>query len=946
MSGSGYSLRDDATQLTPLTYFNPNTSEQLQRSIAQQRAIQEQQWAAVQGGYTASDMAYRAFTGQPLHMAGPNVQAAMMNAGGYAAARGWLGAGSPYAMMQGVQQSLGGGGFTMTGIGGSLAGGYAARQMGVTLSRQLYSEVENNFFQGGAGMAHRTHGLNRTDMGMVMDQLSQRGAFAGMNIGKVEQLSAARLHDMSRDAMLSGNEKLQREIAQLKPGDLKSTINPQTARQINQIIEDSAAALGSLRDIFGNQSMDVLMQEAERLTGMQFSSGSSAKAIKGRLDQMTTTGRMFGINPRAMAELDFNASAHGAMTQAQMGGGHASDYFRMSAARSPAVNTAAISKHRDLQAAAQRAAAEGRYIHVPSLEEISAQTAEGAAGFANYDRLALGMSFVADNMLSDAGRATHMQLIKEMGNQTSQEASNAVQVRMRDNARADLVAQGFTAEQANAMLAAQERRAGTAEGSAAMMRGLRNDTNTALGGAATMAETRSRQGRQIDYYRKQSGIGDEHSDLVKTFHTTFNTEQREKIARALANGDAEGLDAIANDAEFASLLRANGADPAAFMAQLQGGGKMLGRQLEFFNTQAATSKSLRNTYSVADERNFNRNYAAQKLADTVYGNTRGQMSLPELMSQALAGNQTVDDVMVLRAARDAGTYGDQMATGELNSAGGLDFAAGQGEALRKMLAAKGFNLSDEEFKNLGTGDGLGSLIRKLEGSGMMVTSEARDGKMHWNFGTEEMKKEVTSGLEKELAATNARNMLGMDKDEYEAFQSKSKSGYLELLKKAGAEVAADGTLTAEQQTGFAKHAQGLAVDYLFGRVDAEGKATAEGSAGRKFGKRKIDDWLKSIGEDPGSSKSMAAMKHMRDNAEAFIPALEAEEKKLRDEAESSKSERVKTEKKEAADRIRDVRSTLSAGGRNFIGTVMVNNALLMALSEVGGGGTGAVDKTG
>lgn len=942
---NGYSLRDDATQLTPLNNFYPNTSEQLHKTVMQQRAMQDQQWAAVQGGYAAADMAYRAFAGQPLQLAGPNVQAAMMNAGGYASARGWLGGGSTSTLMQGVQQSLGGGGFSMTGIGGSLAGGYAARQMGVTMSRQLYSEVENNFFQGGAAMQHRAHGLNRGDMGMVMDQLSQRGAFAGMNIGSVEQLSAGRLHDMSRDAMLSGNEKLQREIAQMKPGDLKSTINPQTARQINQIMEDSAAALGSLRDIFGNQSMDVLMKEAERLTGMQFSGGNSAKTIRGRLDQMSTSSRLFGFNSRAFAELDFNTSAHGAMTRAQLGGGHASDYFRQSAAASPFALTGAASQHRSLQAAAQRAASEGRYLHVPSVEELAAQNAAGAANFQNYDRLALGMSFVADNMLSDEGRMRHMSLIKEMGNQTTQEASNAVQARMRDNARADLVSQGFTSEQANAMLTAQERRAGTTEGSTAMMRGLRNDTNTALGRAAVTQETRSRQGKQIDYFRKQSGIGDEYADVVNTLQTTFSGEQREKIAKALASGDIEGLQMMAlKDSEMSSLLRESGKNPAAFFSQLTAGGKTLGKQLDFFNTQAATSKSLRNTVSVADERAFNRNYAAQKLADTVYGNTRGQMSLPELMTQALMGNQTVDDVMVLRAARENGGYGDQLVGGTLNKAGGLDFAAGQGEALKEMLKKQGIKLSDEEFKSLNNGAGLGALMQRLEGSGMMVTSEARDGKFHWNFGTSKMKQEVTEKLEGELADINARNMLGMSEDEYTTFQKDTKDGYLGRLRKLGDGIAADGTLTAEQQSGLAVHQRTKAVDYLFGRVGANGKTTKEDSVSRQFGKRKIDEWMSAIAEDPGSSKSQAAMKHMKDNADVLLPALEGEEKKLRDEAESSKSDRVAKEKREAADRIRDVRTTLSAGGRTFLGTMLVNNAAMLAVTEVGG--QGGVDNAG
>lgn len=927
----GWTLSDDYTGLSPLGNFNPLPSEAYNRSAIQQRSIQDQQWAAIRAGYGSADMAYRAFAHQPLHMASPNTQAAWLNAGGMAAARGILGSGSPYTMMQGVQQALGGGGFTMEGVGGSMAGSYAARQMGVSVSRQMYSDVEGHFFQGNTPRRHRTHGLDRSDMGIVMGQLSERGAFAGMNVGSVEMMTERRLHDLSNQARQTGDTKLEQEIARLKPGDMRTTFNPQTGERIKKILEDSASALSSLRDVFGGQSMDVLMKEAERLTGMSFNTAAGAKAIKGRVEQMVTTARSFGMDPRAYAEMEFNTSVHGAMERTKLGGGTPDSYFRQTAAASPFAMQAAAQQHRSLQAAAQRAAVEGRHITVPAIEEIAAQNAAGAAAFTNFDRSVLGMSYLADNRMTDEARQTHLKLVAEMGDQTSLEAANAVKNRMRANVVEDLQRQGFSAEEAQAMLNRQEQRAATTEGSAAQRRGLRDDTNSVMGAAAVKQATRTRQGKQVDYYRRMAGIGDEYSGLVKTYQSTFSREQKDQIAKMLSSGDMEGLQAFMNDSDTQALLKDAGTSSEAFLAQLQKGGAKLGQDLEFFNTEANNSVALRNTQSLADEKAALRNYAAQKVADNFLGGNRGQMSLPDLVSQALAGNQTVDDLMVFRAAQASGQYGDQIMSTGLNATGGLDMDPEKMNQLQNVLESAGMSLgqifgTDDEtaLQRLGTGEGLGHLVKSLEGKGLLVTSSVDNGKVSWNFGTDKVKKEMTDKLEADMKKTSAMDMLGMSEEEYDAFKLKTDEGFLDVMRQSGMQVGPDGKLTADQLEAKAQFEKGEMVKRLF--------APGSGADGGK----KIDEWINNIALDPSSTESAKAMNFMRDNASAMLPALEEQEKKLREEAKNSGNERVAKEKTEAADRLRNVRQTLAnTSGPSYAGTLLVNNALLMALHTLG-----------
>jgi hypothetical protein len=235
-----------------------------------------------------------------------------------------------------------------------------------------------------------------------------------------------------------------------------------------------------------------------------------------------------------------------------------------------------------MEAAALRASANGRHVLVPPLEELVEQNIKGAVAFADYDRLALAMSFIADNRLSPEARDQHMLLIREMAEQASQEESNAVQARMRTNAQEDLIRQGFAVEEAKVLVTGQERRAGSSEGAAAMLRGLKDFTISALAQASVLEETRTRQGKQIEYYRKSVGIEESHSGLLQTFYMTFGCAERERIAQALAEGDMDGLDKMFQEPDIASLLEGGAFSAETFNKQLQEGGTVLGKAARVF----------------------------------------------------------------------------------------------------------------------------------------------------------------------------------------------------------------------------------------------------------------------------------------------------------------------------------------------------------------------------
>lgn len=442
------------------------------------------------------------------------------------------------------------------------------------------------------------------------------GGVASVTVGQLSDDQIARLNGTSKTASIDRNaiKRLSAEASK-QPATSVANNDPPKMPSAEASKQPATSVAGNVpsktTESAGNES-SLPASKSKSFNSNSEPAGSAPAAVNidGIISQLKTESQLFGFELNTYADLYGNAADFAASIMAQKGTGDASDYVRFAAAIAQHALSAASIRHREMEAAALRASASGRHVLVPPLEELVEQNIKGAVAFADYDRLALAMSFISDNHLSPEARDQHRLLIREMAEQASQEESNAVQARMRTNAQEDLIGQGFSVEEAKVLVTGQERRAGSSEGFAAMLRGLKDFTISALAQASVLEETRTRQGKQIEYYRKTVGIEESHSGLLQTFYMTFGCAERERIAQTLAEGDMDGLDKMFQEPDIASLLEGGDFSAETFNKQLQEGGTVLGKQLGFFNTEALLAKTLRNNVSVSEERAYYRDYAA------------------------------------------------------------------------------------------------------------------------------------------------------------------------------------------------------------------------------------------------------------------------------------------------------------------------------------------------
>jgi hypothetical protein len=167
-------------------------------------------------------------------------------------------------------------GFTVggnMGRGGPVFGGGVVTD---AMSRSVFDTVKNNFFDQVTGLPKKAaHGLNMSQMGEAMGQLTSRGAFRGMEIGDINL-----------------NEKGVYEFKQ----------NEQKMEKVNKIFSDYAGMLKDARQIFGDLPIADLTQNAERLIGTSLREMGSVSAMRNRMANITATSAAFGLNPAAVAE--------------------------------------------------------------------------------------------------------------------------------------------------------------------------------------------------------------------------------------------------------------------------------------------------------------------------------------------------------------------------------------------------------------------------------------------------------------------------------------------------------------------------------------------------------------------------------------------------------------------------------------------------------------------
>lgn len=193
-----------------------------------------------------------------------------------AVSSGLVPGGSPTQLAANVQQMVATQGFTVggnIGRGSPVFGGGSITDM---MSRSVFDSIKNNFYDQVSGLPKRAaHGLNMSQMGEAMGQLTARGAFRGMDIGEINI-----------------NEEGIYEFKQ----------NEHKMEKVNKIFSDYAGMLKDARQIFGDLPIAELTQNAERLVGTSIRELGSVSAMRNRMANIQATSAAYGLNPAAVAQ--------------------------------------------------------------------------------------------------------------------------------------------------------------------------------------------------------------------------------------------------------------------------------------------------------------------------------------------------------------------------------------------------------------------------------------------------------------------------------------------------------------------------------------------------------------------------------------------------------------------------------------------------------------------
>jgi hypothetical protein len=865
-----WSLASDATALMGRGSGMSSPSETFRMSLMQQQTMDNLRYAAVQQGMPFMNLLTQGIHGKDVADLGANARYAYSQVGGMAAANGLFGGGSAFRQMHGIMQAVGGGGFNIGGANtDATARMYGQGGLTAAFSRQLYDQVEGHFFGGTAGsQLHRTHGLDRSDIGTVFDQLKQRGSFAGMNIGEV--------------GMDAG-------------GNTTMKLNDTTANRIKEFIEDSAATLGSLREVFGDQSMDVLMQEAERISGMSFRGPGSARAIRGRVENAATQARMFGQDPRAAMEFDYNTTVGttGAMVRGQ--GGLGSDHYRSAAAVSPYITMNTNIVQRQQQEAANAAAEQGRHYDVRSKEEIAALTSSSIGKIESYEKTMMAADYAADAYgISDSGRQKLDKLRMQWatGDKAAQQAA-------REGMR-DLILQE-TGEDTDKIAQGKSM--------ADMKRGLTDSTLSRRGEAFMMRE-RASSVSSFDSIDDMLNTGLDGKSLHK-FYTTFDAGSREGLYKYWETGSgAKSLE---------DYMQKNGLNGLGMSAQdvrntLTAGGSDM-RKVE---SEVMTRRDLMNLGNRQGDRDAMRDFAAQYMADNAFGGNKGKLGLMDLIGQGLGGKLDIDSNMLFAYGKER--MADQVMSFGMSESGGAVMDEKQKAKMLQLTKDSGVNLAklmgvsseEEAFKAMETQEGMGRFMQGMAGSGMVFgLNYDKDGKSTgFNLGSSKLSREGTREIEEEAAIQREMKIMGFEtREEYDA-------------EKARIIAAAD-------------PAQKQAFQQKWGSTLSE-RILADESRLENLVNLTMDSTPDTAGDAFG--------KMLRENAAVWMPALSKKEEELRTRAEGQDGT-VKEGTLRTADRIKEMREQLTRTGSNqYLGHLTVDNGSSMALYAASGGAKESIDR--
>lgn len=165
--------------------------------------------------------------------------------------------------------------------GGNTESSYGDHFLSVMAARSMLNHVNKTFYDKDTGAARlsATQGLNRDQIGGIMQIAGAQGAFAGLNIGKMTATG-------------------------FDP-------NQGTITRITDFTKNAAKFISGLIDVFGQGSIGQLLGKAQAITGLDLSREANAGIMRSRLSGLRNTANAYGMDVAAVYGLAQAGTAYG-----------------------------------------------------------------------------------------------------------------------------------------------------------------------------------------------------------------------------------------------------------------------------------------------------------------------------------------------------------------------------------------------------------------------------------------------------------------------------------------------------------------------------------------------------------------------------------------------------------------------------------------------------------
>ena len=298
---------------------------------------------------------------------------------------GLIPGGSPVNLGASVNQMIASSGFN---IGGNMGRGsplFGGGSITDAITKSVYENIQKTFFDKIGLPKSAAHGMNMSQMGEMISNLTGRGAFSGMQLGELSVVGGKYEFKQNADAI----------------------------KKVNETIKDYAGMLKDAKSIFGNLSVAELTQNAERFVGTSIRELDGIRLMRNRMAQLSVFSSAFGLNTAAVAnrimqgtdsmqqQMFVNAMQDPRMREGYNAAGATTAFGRIAANISSATVQAGIAGDLSQTAASNLYAQQGVYMPVMGQQEIThAQSAGIDAILGGRDKSVSGNLLVGQYLLS------------------------------------------------------------------------------------------------------------------------------------------------------------------------------------------------------------------------------------------------------------------------------------------------------------------------------------------------------------------------------------------------------------------------------------------------------------------------------------------------------------------------------------------------------------------